>query len=605
MKNSAWGRMGRRLAAVAAATALALGLTGAPRALAEDRPTLKIAIVADIDSFNPFTTILAAPININRLQYEGLLEWGPDNKPMDGLADKWETSADGKTWTFHLPDGRTWSDGEPITAEDAAFTYKAIRDNESLAAANGSLLENQVSEVAKDKNTFVITLKTPQATNPGLDMPIVPKHVWEGVGDMVKYSADAADGKPVVVSGPFQITKHAKGQSVELKANDKFHRGAPKIAGVTMVYYKNTDAAVQGLKSGEIDLVSGLTTAQFKSLQNQPNIATSTGAGRRYQAIAINPGTLDKDGKPMGDGHPALKDPVVRKAIFTAINNEELLNKVLGGLGKPGKTQIPTVYPEFFGLPSGVTERKFDIEAANKLLDDAGYTKGSDGIRAKDGKKLEFRLMGRSSASEHAQMAEFVSGWLKQIGIATKVSMVANTQINNDSTLGKYDLYFTGWGIGPDPDFQLAINQCTSRPNADGSGATSENNWCDPEFDKLYVAQHAEMDPAKRAELVKQAFGMIYAADVLDVVYYADNLEAYRSDRFKDFQRQPEGGPIWGQNSYWGTYSATPTEKAAQEAGNSSLSKTGLWIGLGVAAVVALGLVGFMLTRRKTSDDRE
>ena len=598
--------LARRATAVVAAAGLGLGLalTGGP-ARAADAPTLKIAIVADIDSFNPFTTILAVPININRMQYEALVEWGPDMQPTGGLAEKWESSPDGKVWTFTMPEGRTWSDGTPITAEDAAFTYKAIRDNEKLSAANGSLLDNQVSEVAKDKNTFVITLKSAQATNPGLDMPIVPKHVWEKVGDMSAYSADAADGKPVVGSGPYFITKHAKGQSVELKANEKFHRGAPKIAGITYVYYKNTDAAVQGLRSGEIDLVSGLTSAQFKSLENQPNIKTSNGSGRRYQALAINPGAVDIKGQPMGDGHEFLKDPQVRKALLMAVNNQELLDKVVGGLGKLGKTQIPTVFPEYFGLPAGVEERKFDLAGANKILDDAGYAKGSDGIRAKNGKKMEFRLLGRSTASEHTQMAEFITAWYKEIGVATKVSMVSNTQVNNDSTLGKYDLYFTGWGIGPDPDYQLSINQCKSRPNADGSGATSENNWCSPEFDKLYTEQHAELDKAKRAELVKQAFGEIYKANVLNVIYYGDTLEAYRSDRFKDFQRQPEGkGPIYGQSGYWGLYSATPVDGNGSSEGGAWYTKPVFYVPAALLVIAAIA-VPVVLNSRKKGDDRE
>ena len=170
--------------------------------------------------------------------------------------------------------------------------------------------------------------------------------------------------------------------------------------------------------------------------------------------------------------------------------------------------------------------------------------------------------MGRNSDPTHQQLAEFIQPWLRDIGIAVEVSMVTPNQVNDDSTLGKYDLYFTGWGIGPDPDFQLSINRCDSRPNADGSGSTSESNWCDPAFDELYDAQHAELDPTKRAELVKQAFTMIHEAAVNDVLYYADSLEAYRSDRFTNFTKQPqEGGVITGQNGYWGFYDATPVER--------------------------------------------
>ena len=138
-------------------------------------------------------------------------------------------------------------------------------------------------------------------------MPIVPKHIWSKIKNPDKYAADGSDGNPVVGSGPFYMTKHAKGQSVQLKANPNFHRGEAKIAGLNYLYYNTTDAAVQALRAGETDLVSGLTSAQFKSLEGQPDIATTSGAGRRYTAVAINPGAIDAKGKPMGDGHPALK----------------------------------------------------------------------------------------------------------------------------------------------------------------------------------------------------------------------------------------------------------------------------------------------------------
>lgn len=603
----------RRLAAttLAAGLALAPAVTGSPLAHAEDAPSLKLAIVADIDTFNPFTTILASSINVNRMVYGSLVEYGPkQNELVEGLADKWEVTPDGKTWTFHLPDGRQWSDGEPITADDPAWTITQVLTNQALAAANGSLVENVESATAKDKNTFVVQMKNPQASNPGTELPIVPKHVWEKV-DAATYPADGSDGKPVVGSGPFVITKYAKGQSVELKPNARFFRGAPKAGGLTWVYYKNTDAAVQGLRAGEIDLVAGLTPAQFNSLKNQKGITTSNGKGRNYTALALNPGAVDDTGKPLGDGNPVLQDPKVRQAIFQSVDNNVLLTRVRDGLGQPGKTQVPTVYPDYFGLAPGTPERKFDLGAANKLLDEAGYGRGPDGIRLdKQGKPIKLRLMGRNTEPTHQQMTDFIKPWLKEVGIDVDASMVSSTQVNNDSTVGKYDMYFTGWGIGPDPDFQLSINTCASRPKADGSGNTSENNWCSPAFDDLYRKQHSELDPAKRADLVKQAYSELYKADVLDVIWYADSLEAYRSDRWQGFEKQPaDGGVITGQNSYWGLYSATPAGAAGDpKSANKPTSGlgAGAWIAIMAGIAVAVGGVSFATMRKKSpAEDRE
>jgi peptide/nickel transport system substrate-binding protein len=594
------------VAAVALAAPAVAGTT-LPAHAADAAPAVKVAIATDIDTFNPFLAILASSTGILRFQYENLVQYGVNNEPVPGLSDKWETSTDGKTWTYHIRDGMKWSDNQPLTADDVAWTFNAVKTNPALQKANGGLVENVQSVAAKDPSTLELTLAAPQASNPGFELPIVPKHVWEKQADPSKYANDT----DTVGSGPFTIKSYQKGVSVQLVANPNFWRGAAKVSGLTYAYYKNTDAAVQALKNGEVDIVGSLTPAQFTSLQNQSGITASSGAGRRYTALAINPGAIDAQGKPLGDGNAALQDPVLRQAVVKAIDKQTLLTRVLQGLGKPGLTEMPGVYPSYTGYAAGYPAPTFDIAGANQLLDQAGYAKGADGNRTdKSGKPLTLRLMGRNSDPTHAQMAEFVKGWLGQIGIPLTVSMVTPNQVNDDSTLGKYDLYFTGWGIGPDPDFQLSINQCSSRPNADGSGATSENNWCDPAFDALYKAQHTELDAAKRADLVKQAFTMIDKAAINSVIWYADTLEAWRSDKFTGFVKQPENtGVVMGQNGYWGLYGATPVSAdTASSAGTSSSSGMPGWvIGLVIVAVIVVvgAIILLSMRRRATAADRE
>jgi peptide/nickel transport system substrate-binding protein len=422
--------------------------------------------------------------------------------------------------------------------------------------------------------------------------------------------ATFANDKNTVGSGPFIIKSYAEGQSVVLKANTHFWRGAPKISGITYVSYKNTDAAVQGLITGEVDLVGDgqIQPSQFDALKGKKNITVNSGSGRRYTSLNINSGAKDSTGAPLGNGNPALKDVKLRTAIVMAIDNKTLLSKVKQGLGTQGQTEVPPVYPDYFGI-AAKDRIGFDPAAANALLDKAGYPKGADGIRTDHlGKPLQLRLLGRSSDPTHAQMAEYIKPWLADIGIGVTVTMEGNNQVNDDSTLGKYDMYFTGFGIGPDPDFQLSINTCDSRPNADGSGALSESNWCSPTFDKLYTAQHTELDPAKRQKLVTDAFGTIYSAAVNDVIWYGDALEAYRSDRFTGFVTQPaKNGVITGQNGYWGYYSATPVSAksavAADAAGGWPAWGTVLII---VVVLLAAGTAVVVIRRRRvTADDRE
>ena len=593
----------RAVAALGLGGALILAPLGgaAVSATAASGSMLKIATSSDIDTLNPFTAILASSTSIMSLQYESLAQYSAaDNSVVPGLASKWTTSSDGLVWKFTIPAEREWSDGSPLTAKDAAWTFTAIQNDEKLAQANGGLLTNIVSVTAPDDRTVKITLKEAQAPNPGAELPIVPEHVWKSIKNPSGFANDRND----VGSGPFIVKSYEKGQSVQLTANKKFWRGAPKIDGITYVYYKNSDAQVQALKTGEVDIVSGLQPAQYSSLKGVKGVTLNAGAGRRYTALAINPGAKDATGAPLGDGNPALQDKILRTAIIAAIDNKTLLSKVKQGLGVLGQTAIPPVYPQYFGIDKSKVIR-FDPAAANAMLDTAGYQKGGDGIRLdKTGKPLQLRLLGRSSDPTHAQMAEYIGPWLKAIGISTSVVMEADNQVNDDSTLGKYDMYFTGWGIGPDPDFQMSINLCSSFPNADGSGALSESNWCDPAFDKLFTAQHVQLDPAKRATIVKKAMAVIYSSAVNDVIWYANSLEAYRSDRFTGFVTQPsKGGVITGQNGYWGLYSATPVAATSGE----SAPNVGAIVGVIALVVVLIGVPTIVVLRRRrtTADDRE
>lgn len=590
------------LLALASVLALCTLTATSSQAASSDSKILKVALNQDIDSLNPFIAIFQSSTGIGVVQYESLVAYGAkDNSVVPGIASKWTTSADGLTWSYDIPKGRVWSDNKPLTAKDVAWTYNAVINNPKLQAANGGLVTNISKVTADGDNKVDIVLKEAQAPNPGAELPIVPEHVWGKLPNPDKFANDKND----VGSGPFVVKSYNQGQSVQMVANKHFWRGAPKIDGVTFVYYKNTDAAVQALKTGELDLVNRLEPAQFKALKGQKNITTTAGTGRRYTALAINPGAKDIKGKPLGNGNPALKDLVVRNAIMAAIDPKTLLDKVIQGEGTLGQGEVPPVYPAFFGIDKA-DQHTFDPAAANKMLDEAGYKKGPDGIRLdKQGKPLNLRLMGRSSDPTHAQMADYVTPWLKAIGIGVKTTMTSDDRVNIDSTVGKYDLYFTGWGIGPDPDFQLSINQCNSLPNADGSGALSENNYCSPEFDAQFKAQHTELDTAKRATLIKQAFTTLYKASVSDVLFYKKNLEAYRSDRFGGFTKQPAGtGSIMEQNGYWGYYSATPASASSSDSDSGGFPA---WATVLIIVLVVAAAGGAVVARRRgtAADDRE
>jgi peptide/nickel transport system substrate-binding protein len=602
-------RRGRSAVAILATAMLVAGPFAAPAQAQQPAggKTLRVALVTGIDHLNPFTASLAASTQMGRLIYEFLtLPSAEDALPTGGIAEKWAPSADKLTWTFTIRQGMKWSDGQPVTAKDAAFTFNRMLTDENARTANGSYVTNFASVEAPDDRTLIIKNKAPQANMLSLDVPIVPEHIWKGIGDLNDPKTDELSVVGVG-DGPFILTDYKANEYVKFKANKDYWRGAPKFDQLQYLYFKDAEAAVNGLKQNEVDVINRLTPTQFDALQGQPGIATNKAPGRRYTEMIINFGATTNKNEPIGDGNPLLKDLRVRQAIAKAVDTQAIVDRVMGGYAQPGGSVVPPVYKTYHFDPADTEKNKFDPAAANALLDQAGYAKGADGVRvAPGGGKLEFRLTGHASRNYDQRSAEYVTGWLKAVGIGIKPDLVSDNELDERTSAGNYDLAFSGYGTTPDPDYALSLQACDSRPNAGGSGGSTAAFFCDAEFDTLYEQQQTEFDPVKRADLVKKAQARLYSQVPSVVLDYDNALEAYRSANFSSFGKQPQPeGVILEQIGYWGVYQATPAgqEQAAASSGGSG--NTGLWIGVGVGVLVILGGIVLFARRGKTADDRE
>lgn len=569
----------------------------------KDAKTMRIATSGFVDSFNPWTSIYLLPTNIFRYVYENLVQNSDvDGSPTKGLADHWKAEDGGKKWVFTLQDGLKWSDGKPITSADVKYTFDQMMTNPDLAVANGNFVANFADVKAPDEKTVIIDLKAPQAPNPGIEVPIVPKHVWEKISDPAKYPND----KNVVGSGPFLLQSYKANQFITLKANPSFWRGAPKIDTIQYVYYTNSDAQVQALRSGDVDFVSGLSATQYQALKGAQGITEHSGIGRRFSSLSFNSGLKTVDGTPFGNGNPALQDVNVRQAIRMGTDTKTLLDKVLNGLGTPGASFIPSSYPQWT-LPTddpAVKALAYDPAKAKAKLDAAGWKAGADGIRVKDGKKLSLRLFVDSTDPTEQAAAQYFQPWMKAIGIEIQQVATDSDTINADTLKGNYDIYFSGWSVGPDPDYQLSINTCASLPTkTDGTGATSQDGWCDPAYDALYKQQQTETNPEKRQAIVQKMLQMNFTATAQIVYWYANGLEAYRSDRFTDFRMMPaKDGIIANQSGYWGFMEVAPAGSGTSKDGGPNV---GLLVTGGVIVIIVIGAIVFFAVRRRKSADVE
>jgi peptide/nickel transport system substrate-binding protein len=304
-----------------------VGAAAAETASGQDGKILRVGVTQEVDSLNPFISITRTGTDILRANFDYLTVYSQQDYSVEpGLAEKWTTSDDKLTWTFTIRKGVKWSDGEPLTAKDAAFTFTKMMDDETAATANGSYVAQFESVEAPDDNTLVITTKVPQSTMLGLDVPIVPEHIWSKVADI-----GAEPAFPMVGSGPYYVTEFKEAQFTKMKANKSYWRGAPKIDELHFIYYRNSDAAVTALQSGQVDLVNRLTPTQFDALAGNPDIERNKAQNRRFNEIVINPGAATNDGTPIGNGSPALKDVKLRRAIAQSIDSKTLVDKVWGG----------------------------------------------------------------------------------------------------------------------------------------------------------------------------------------------------------------------------------------------------------------------------------
>ncbi|MFJ1643609.1 ABC transporter substrate-binding protein [Streptomyces sp. NPDC088258] len=593
-------------AALVAGSVLPLGpLLPAPQEAraADGKSVLTVAVSQSVDSLSPFLAQRLTSTSVHRLAYEYLTNYDPaDAHTVPGFATAWKPSADKLTWTYTIREDSLWSDGRRATAEDAAWTFNKMMTDPDAATANGSYTANFDRVTAPDATTLVIELKKPQATMTALDVPIVPKHIWEKVGDFATFNNDKTF--PIVGNGPFIITDYKVDQYLKLKPNKTFWRGAPKFDELVLKYYKDGDAAVAALQKGEVSFASNLTPAQASALKNAEDIKVNDAPGRRFYALATNPGARSKDGRTFGDGAASLRDPAVRKALFQAVDRRAVVEKVFQGHAVEGQGYIPPRFEPYFWQPSDSQRIAYDPAGAARTLDKAGYRKNSAGKRVgKDGKPLDFRILCHATDPNDKSIGKYLQEWWGKLGIGLKVECVDN--VSDPWLSGDYDLAFDGWSVNPDPDYALSIHTCDALPATPKDTGATDNFICDKRYDDLYKRQTAEYDPAKRADLVKRMESRLYDTGYMNVMAYPNAVEAYRTDQIESITTMPEAaGNLWGQDGYWSWWSAAPADRATGD--GSGGSATAVLIGAGAVVLVGAAAGALVMRRRRsTAEDRE
>ena len=571
-----------------------------------------VGVTQDVDSMNPFVGVTAAAYEIFQMVYPTLTEYGAkDFSIQPGLAESWTESPDKTFWTYKIRPGLKWSDGVPLTAKDAAYTFNRIINGTFEKVNYGNYVGNITKAEAPDDTTLILRVDKPSPIMEKLAVYILPEHIYSKIDETAiqSFKDEPTDGKPVVGAGPYLTAERQVGQFIRMVANPNFYLGKPAVDEVVFKFYANPDALGQALRKGEIDYADSLEANVFDSLADVPNIKRLSAVYSGFNELAFNTGAATTDNKPIGDGNPLLKDKRLREAIGWSIDRKALVEKVLGGHGSVGSTLIPPMYADWHLTPPN--EVSYDPDKARSLLDAAGYRVGPDGIRQDaTGAPLKFRLFGRSDKATSKKAVEFIKNYLADVGIEATVTLIAEDALTEKVGQGEYDMFEWGWVVEPDPGYQLSTFTCDKRSYEDGGSIVanlSDSFYCNPEYDALFTAQSTETDPAKRIEIVKQMQQILYDDWPYAITYYYDNLVAYRSDRFEGFVPQPApDGSYLFQYGTWTYENLKPVQAADSGEAGGGLSPA--VIGGIVAAVAVLGGLALLLLRRNRTagaDDRE
>ncbi|MDP9017204.1 MAG: ABC transporter substrate-binding protein [Candidatus Eremiobacteraeota bacterium] len=450
--------MNRLLAALALGALLA-GCTKAGTQTAEGgsrnsgtQPgTVRVGIQSEPKNLNPILASNTTDGMVAAFMFDFLVTADAKGNPQPDLANPVPTlenggiSKDGLTVTYHLVKNVKWHDGVPFSSKDVKFSWQAV-----MNPKNNTTSRNGYDKVASvdtpDANTVVFHLKQKYAPIVNTlfaesDNPIwvVPEHILSKYPDInnLPYNSEP------VGTGPFKIAKWERGDNITMVRNDDYFLGKPKLDKVVIKVIPDENTTINELKTHDIDWMfeaSPNTCDQLKNVK-EINIPASTVDG--YEGVLLN------------ISHPFLTDKKVRQAIAYAINKKELVDKLTCGTQKIATED----HPDFMWAHNpNVTQYPYNVQKARQLLQEAGFTAGPNGIMQKGGQPLSLLGVTNNSNTTRRKLAVLVQEELKLAGIDMQIKTYTGSQLFAPAgeggilQLGKYDLSFSGWYAGIDPD---------------------------------------------------------------------------------------------------------------------------------------------------------
>lgn len=457
------------LLALGASGVVLSGLPGFSPAMAQDKAAkgqLTVGFSQEPTVFNPHMPHIEVDEGIHFSIFDPLFYVDEKGAFVAALAAEVPTvenggiSADGLNWKVKLRDDVKWHDGKPFTAEDVKFTLELLVDpNFRSWRKTGHEFVRDLTVVSPTEITW--KMEKPFAPYPSIlaSTFITPKHLLGAEADR----NTAAYNNAPVGTGAFKWKERVAGDYILLDANTEYFGDGPHIERLVYKYVPDLNVMYTQFKTGDIDVVGlqWITPDHYDEAKDLAGKVVNVVPGSTIESLSFN---MER---------PQFKEPAVREALYAAIDKQSIIEALYYGLPTPTESYVPQ--QSFYYNPD-LPKHEYSIEKAKKLLDDAGWAPGADGIRAKDGVKLAFTCSTTAGNHIREQVQQYMQQSFKDIGVEMTISNLPPAVMWGDYwMLSKFDSVIVGLDFltGPDPDTSDFFRSTSSA----AKGGSGQNTW--------------------------------------------------------------------------------------------------------------------------------
>ena len=471
--------------------------------------SLVVAVDTPPRTMNPHGS--DADANLSRMAniFDGLLQRkGAEGELAPALAERFER-LDDVTWKFYLRQGVTFHNGNPFTAEDVKFSFERIGNPEVSEFINtGNTIE--AVEIIDD---YTVVIKTK------MNIPWFANNMHQ-VFMMDKESTENRDpgevGLNPIGTGAYKFVEWVKGSYLKLEANEAYWEGAPAVKQIEERPITESSTRFAALVSGQVDIVSGVPVELYDKVKANPKLDVVERPARRSIFLPLH----NRPDTPLADIR-------VRKAMYMAINEDEIIEKIMRGHAAPA-AQIPD--PPTIGYSAEIQRLPYDLEQAKALMKEAGYEDG-----------FEITMTGPNDRYVNdAQIAEAVAKYLAKIGITVTLDVKPKSIFFPEVTDGILDFYLIGWFDGTFDMGRTYFKLLRSRNTEEGFGGLNGASFSDADMDELLDSTANIVDPAERQAALEKLNKMAMGKIAVIPLHYQQDLYAAQKDKGIQFTPRPD-----------------------------------------------------------------